>query len=388
MAGGLADALARVDDVGPVAARHAAESERIGRLVPEVVDAFHETALWRVLLPVDLGGFGLTIPESIEVFRAMAAHDASTGWLHAICGQGPQFGNYVTQPVFEEVFADRRAVMAGSLNPLGGIAVPVADGYRFDGCATNVSGCLNSNWLMAGAWVYRDGEKSWIDGAPEMIAGLLPMSDATIADTWSVSGMRATGSNDCAYHDVFVPGERTYAWPEPPARRDAGPAGNIPLHVQLGGGIAATIVGAARGAWQQFVDLATAKRPTGNPGVLADRSFAQMAVGEAEGLLLAAEDTLAAGVQDIWDQGARAQPFAIDDRVRLRLRMVTAARLGVQAVDLVNDAAGMSGVRRPGPLERAWRDVHTATQHILLAIGRLEVAGRLRLGLEPDSPVI
>lgn len=388
MAGGLQDALARVAEVGPLAAQHAEEAERIGRLTPEVVQAFHDTALWRVLLPHELGGYDLSIPESIEVFRAMSVHDASTGWLHAICGQGPQFGNFVTQAVFEEVFADPRSVMAGSLNPLGGVATPVAGGYRFDGLATNVSGCLHSNWLMAGAWVHRDGGKSWIDGAPEMIAGLMPMSDASIDETWSVSGMRATGSNDCGYRDVFVPAERTYAWPEPPPRREAGPAGNIPMHVQLGGGIAATVVGTARGAWQRFVDLATSKRPTGNTGVLADRSFAQMAVGEAEGLLIAAEDTLAAGVQDIWQQGSRGDPFTQDDRLRLRLRMVTAVRLALRVVDLVNDAAGMSGVRRPGPLERAWRDAHTAAQHILLATGRLEVAGRLRLGLAPDSSVI
>ena len=132
-------------------------------------------------------------------------------------------------------------------------------------------------------------------------------------------------------------------------RRDAGPAGNIPMHVQLGGGIAATIVGTARGAWQHSSSLATAKRPTGNSGVLADRSFAQMAVGEGEGLLLAAEDTLAAGAATSGTRAARGQPFTVDDRIRLRLRMVTAARLGLRAVDLVHDAAGMSGVRRPGP---------------------------------------
>src|SRR5829696_630182 len=158
------------------------------------------------------------------------------------------------------------------------------------------------------------------------------------------------------------------------------------MHVQLGGGIAATLVGTARGAWRQFVELATAKRPTGNAGLLADRSFAHMAVGEGEGLLLAAEDTLAAGARDIWEQGAVAEPFTTDDRIRLRLRMTTASRLSVRVVDLVHDAAGMSGVR-PGPLERAWRDAHTGSQHVLLAIGRLEVAGRLRLGRDPESPV-
>lgn len=388
MSGGLRAALSRVEEIGPLVEGRAHDAEQLGRLTADVVEAFHETGLLRVLLPPDLGGYGLTIPESVEVFRAMSARDASAGWLHAILGNGPLFGAFVTQSAFEEVFAAPRAVMAGSLNPLGGVAEPVPGGFRFSGRATNVSGCRHATWLMAGAWVHRDGEKSWVDGRPEMIAGLLPMDGITVIDTWNTAGMRATGSDDCVYREVFVPEERTFAWPEPPARRDAGPVGNIPMHVQLGGGIAATVVGAARGALTRFVELAGAKRPTANAGVLADRSYAQMVVGEGEGLLLAAEDTLAAGIADIWAQGSRAEAFDTAARVRLRLRMVTAARLAVRVVDQINDAAGMAGIRRPGPLERAWRDVHTATQHVLLSVSRLEVGGRLLLGLDPESSVI
>ena len=318
----------------------------------------------------------------------MSAHDASAGWLTAILGNGPLFGMFVAPAVAEEVFAPARAVVAGSLNPLGGRADPMAGGYRFNGRATNVSGCRHATWLMAGAWVHRDGEKSWIDGRPEMIAGLLPRASATIEDTWNTTGMRATGSDDCTYVDVVVPAERTFDWPEPPALWDAGPAANIPMHAQLGGGIAATLVGAARGAQQRFVELAATKRPTANTTVLAERAYAQMAAGEASGLLLAAEDTLRAGIDELWSRASRREVFDDTARVELRLRLVTACRLALRVVDLLNDAAGMSGVRVPSPLERAWHDVHTASQHVLLSIGRLEVAGRMVLGLDPDSPVI
>ncbi len=388
MVGGLDEALARVDDVGPLVATCADESERLGRLADEAIEAFHESGLLRILLPPEHGGFGLTIPESVEVYRAMSAYDASAGWLTAILGNGPLFGMFVVPAVAEEVFVPARAVLAGSLNPLGGRAEPVPGGYRFSGRATNVSGCRHATWLMAGAWVQRDGEKSWIDGRPEMIAGLLPMASVTIEDTWNTTGMRATGSDDCTYVDVVVPAERTFDWPEPPPRWDAGPAANIPMHAQLGGGIAATLVGAARGAQQRFVELAATKRPTANTTVLAERAYAQMAAGEATGLLLAAEDTLRAGLEELWSRASRREVFDDDARVRLRLRMVTACRLALRVVDLLNDAAGMSGVRVPSPLERAWRDVHTASQHVLLSIGRLEVAGRIVLGLDPDSPVI
>jgi alkylation response protein AidB-like acyl-CoA dehydrogenase len=113
-----------------------------------------------------------------------------------------------------------------------------------------------------------------------------------------------------------------------------------------------------------------------------------MAVGEATGLVMAAEDTLRNGAGDLWARAERAEAFDVDARLDLRLRMVTACRLSLRAIDLLIDAAGMSGVRMPSPLERGWRDAHTACQHVLLSVGRLEVAGRLLLGLDPESPVI
>jgi len=42
----------------------------------------------------------------------------------------------------------------------------------------------------------------------------------------------------------------------------------------------------------------------------------------------------------------------------------------------------------PSALERAWRDVHTASQHVLLSVARLEITGRALLGLDPGAPVI
>ena len=68
----------------------------------------------------------------------------------SILGSGPLFGRFLEQDAFDELFADPRAVIAGSLNPLGGVAEPTADGYCFTGTATYVSGCRHASWLMAG----------------------------------------------------------------------------------------------------------------------------------------------------------------------------------------------------------------------------------------------
>jgi indole-3-acetate monooxygenase len=90
----------------------------------------------------------------------------------------------------------------------------------------------------------------------------------------------------------------------------------------------------------------------------------------------------------IWERGVARAPFDNDVLARQRLGYVTAVRLSAQAIDLLHDAAGMNAVAADSVLDRCWRDVHTMTQHIVLSPARFEIAGRVLMGLDPQSPVI
>ena len=384
----LTDALERVESVGPLIAERAASAEARGCLDDDVVDALHESGLYRAFVPLELGGLGLTLPEGVEVVRAVSTFDASVGWAFGITSGGPLFGRLLDEDEFKSLFSEPRVAVAGSLNPLTGRAEPVDGGFCFSGVAQYASGCKHATWIVAGAWVHRDGKPSFVDERPELVAGVVPMAEVRINDTWSVTGMRATGSNDCTIERVVVPDGRVFSWFDAVPRFDTGTFGRIPLLMQFGPPLAASVVGAARGAQRQFIDLAVAKRPTGVGTVLSERAYAQMAVGEAEGLILASEDTLAAAVRDVWSHGENGRRFDLDTRVRMRSRVVASVRLAGRAVDLLHDAAGMNGVAVPSALERAWRDVHTASQHVLLSVARLEITGRALLGLDPGAPVI
>ena len=46
--------------------------------------------------------------------------------------------------------------------------------------------------------------------------------------------------------------------------------------------------------------------------------------------------------------------------------------------------AGGSALYESGALQRRFRDVHAATQHMLVAPGTWELAGRVRLGVDTD----
>jgi hypothetical protein len=72
----------------------------------------------------------------------------------------------------------------------------------------------------------------------------------------------------------------------------------------------------------------------------------------------------------------------------MRLGSVMAAQLSAQAVDLIYDAAGLTAASVDCAIERCWRDVHVARQHITLATTRFEVVGRVYLGMPAASPLI
>jgi alkylation response protein AidB-like acyl-CoA dehydrogenase len=378
----------KVQKLAPIIRAHADRAEREAQMPREVVDAFHEAGLLRILIPRQMGGAELTIPDSLRITEEVARIDASAGWNLAICAGGPLFGYNLSRAAFETIYGDLRGVSAGSLNPATTQVVAVEGGWRLSGKATYASASAHASWLMAAGIVMRDGAPQFVGGAPVLRAGLFPIKHAKILNTWSTAGMRGTGSNDCVFENVFVPDEFTFDWLNAKSSWHRGPLANIPLQLQFVGGLVSVVLGTARHALDALNEIAQAKVPAASRATLRERPIAQIQFAQAEGLLRAARAYFYNCNDEIWRKGEAGESFSVQDRAHARLGVVTAAKLAVQAVDLVADAAGMNSAQTSCPIERCWRDVHTATQHVLMNTARFEVVGRVLFGLDPGSPVI
>ncbi len=378
----------KVQKLAPIIREHADRAEREAQMPREVADAFHEAGLLRILVPRQMGGGELTIPDSLRITEEVARIDASAGWNLAICAGGPLFGYNLSRAAFETIYGDPRGVSAGSLNPATTQVVAAEGGWRLSGKATYASASAHATWLMAAGIVMRDGAPQIVDGAPVLRAGLFPIKHAKILNTWSTAGMRGTGSNDCVFENVFVPDEFTFDWLNAKSSWQRGPLANIPLQLQFVGGLVSVVLGTARHALDTLNEIAQAKVPAATRATLRERPIAQTQFAQAEGLLRAARAYFYNCNDEIWRKGEASESFSIQDRAHARLAVVTAAKLAVQAVDLVADAAGMNSAQTSCPIERCWRDVHTATQHVLMNTARFEVVGRVLFGLDPGSPVI
>jgi alkylation response protein AidB-like acyl-CoA dehydrogenase len=165
------------------------------------------TSSWRffrIFLPAAYGGLDLTPMDGITVFEELAKADASVAWC-VWNGNTHWTAAQLSPEAAHAIHDDPDVITANSTRPSGQAHV-VDGGYRLTGRWSLVSGCEFATWMVLWSVVHEDGKpRTTPSGGPEIRFMLLPASQCEIIDTWTVGGLRGTGSHDVAVHDVFVP---------------------------------------------------------------------------------------------------------------------------------------------------------------------------------------
>jgi len=147
-------------------------------------------------------------------------------------------------------------------------------------------------------------------------------------------------------------------------------------------------LGIARTAIDTLIELAVEKTPQRTTQRLRENHGAQTRVSEAESLVRSARLFLFDSLARLWATVTATGESPMEARAHVRLAASHAASSAAQAVDLMYTAAGASSIYASCPLERAFRDVHTITQHHGVQPRVMESTGRVLLGLEPDTPLL
>ena len=108
------------------------------------------------------------------------------------------------------------------------------------------------------------------------------------------------------------------------------------------------------------------------------------AVALAEAGLRSARAFYYEAIEKAWVEALEGR-ISIDSKRDIRLATTHATRAAAGAVDRMYTLAGGTSVYRRSPLQRIFRDVHVATQHMMVGPATLELTGRLLLGLETSE---
>lgn len=370
-------------------AAQAQDADQANRMSSDRASQLAELGVFRAAVPSDIGGEEVSVVELAELIETISQAHGSTGWCVMIGATTGFLGGYLNREGAKEIFSDPLVITGGAYAPTGR-AIRGDDGnLSVTGRWEWGSGSENCSWLLGGAMVVDDEGEVVKDelGIPEMRLCYAPASEVEIAENWDVLGMRGTGSHDLVMSDVAVPLDKTVSlltdkpWAE-------GPLFLFPPFSVLALGIAAVSLGVARGALESFTALATAKKPAMTSRTLSQRSTVRAEVAHCEADLRAARALYFLELNSAWNRAVEMAKQPAEDRIgftgeekaSLRLAFTHAATVSADVCARLHRLGGGTAVRHGQVLERALRDSHTATQHILVGYSLYESIGGVFLG--------
>ena len=367
-----------------VAARD--EIERLRHVPAEIATALARAGLYQMYLPRSLGGAELTPGTAFEAIEELSKADGSVGWCVLNANLFALMAGYLAPEAARRIVGDPPDLrMAGSLRPQGR-AWAIDGGYRVTGRWNFASGVHNANWLYCTSLIM-DGEKPRMTqaGSPALRVMWAPAKSANILDTWSVVGLRGSGSHDFVLDDLFIPESDTCFFADKPYE-----AGVLyrsrNLLTAMSAGFAANALGIARGAIDALLAMASQVASTQSEVLLRDRPAVQASVAEADAIVGAARSYMLESLTRAWTALSLDAADPATEIARARLAVPHAMRESVRAVDLVFHAAGTHAIHRANPIERHFRDIHVAVQHVVAATVHYESAGKVLMGLRPSEP--
>ncbi len=379
----------------PGLAERAREGELLGALTPETVSVLHEIGVFRITVPVELGGFALGARDTAEVVRELGRVDASAGWT-VIVSSAARGALALGDQVKNEVFADIDTWQGPLIFGATVFAPKVGDGRKVEG-----------GWMVKGRWAFGSSCKiaKWGSvgfeyddpdtGERRRAMGLLTQDQYTIVDDWQVMGLSATSSNSVrADEEVFVPEYRVIHTMDMPARMDAlrGKYQGLGfMHSATGTMVATTTafaalaLGMAEGALAAFVEQAKKRPPFNLPYPnMADMASTQVVAGKARAVINTAAAVIERQADEVDRRALAGEDFHPWDEPEITMDLVHQIHACLQVIDGLQLALGSSTVGLANPIQRFVRDVHVLATHGAFRIDPMaEINGRDIFGMEP-----
>ncbi len=387
----LPQLLARTRALLPGLRGRAGETEKLRRLPDETIVELREAGLFHLFQPARYGGVEAPFRAFVTFGALLGQACGSTSWVfNNLVVHNWMLGYWPEQAQDEVWKASPDALIGSSFVVPAGRAEKIAGGYRLSGRWPFSSGIDACQWVMLAANAAPEDAAQ-----PEPRFFLVPRASCTEIDNWYVMGLAGTGSKDVAVDNLVVPEHRTLAAaqgrgaPHPGSDVNQGALYNLAWYALFGFVNAATALGIAQGAIEEFTTATRARIATASGRHVADFATTQLRLAEAATLVDAAETLMLKDCDEAMAIAEAGRSAGVDDKTRWRRDSAFAARLAVRAIDILFTGAGGSAIIETHPLQRALRDAHAAQGHIGLNWDlNGTMYGRVALGLDPEFPLL
>jgi indole-3-acetate monooxygenase len=306
--------------------RAGAAADASGAIDTGALELIHRRGWLRLLAPREAGGGEAALPQFVRFLESLAQVDGSVAWFVTLCSGAGWFAGFLPRELARVVMRTPDVCVAGS-GAVGGEAVRERDGWRIRGTWAHATGAPHATHFTMNATA-QGRARSFV----------VPAREVEVEDTWRSIGLRATASHAFRVADAWVPADHAFDIDPAKATHD-GPLYRFPFASLAYVTLAANVGGMAR----HFVALASKDIDTAGHDSARDRCFALL--------------------DDAWSKVERGETI---DEEALRAASLAWADAARQMVDRLYPHCGLAAADPRMPINRVWRDLHTATQHALL----------------------
>lgn len=362
----IEELLADIQALAPEIRLRADEIEIDRRVPSDLIDRLRTIGIFRMTAARSRGGLEFDLASIVEAISALGRIDGSVGWTAMIGCSSSLFLPLLPQETYDLIYRDSPdVVVAGSSQALG-TAQTVDGGWLVTGRWPFASGCQHAQWMLG----------VFVDDDDAMRGFIMPARTWHIEDTWSVAGLKGTGSHHIRVDGVFVPAANVFD-PAMGIVCMSEPLLQAPRHL-LPLIYAAVVVGMAEGAVDDIVAMANSgRRLQYARDALRDMETFHAELGRIAAELRAARAMLQAQTAIHWQH---ALTGTLHTDARLAEATQTAVWLQSTCVEIVDACfrlGGASALYDTSPLQRRLRDIHAAGQHASAQPRHYAGAGKL-----------
>jgi 4-hydroxyphenylacetate 3-monooxygenase len=375
-----------------VIAKQAAATEAARVVSPENIALIREAGFVRALLPAQLGGDERDLWDYCDGVRTVTKACPSTGWVTGVLNTHQAAISHFDSSVHKEILATGvDTIICSSGSPQ--IKAKLADGgIIVSGKGRWSSGCDHAEWALVGVKVPDSSDSQFPQRKFRDYMFMVHRSEYTIDDTWYSTGMRGSGSKDLIFTNLFVPHRRLERMDAVYLNYSHGAGtidswiARIPFPLLFGAFLPAIALGCADGMIEEFTTRQRFRKNayTNAQGILNPAGYMRLAesIHELESLTVYYKDLL----YSMQRHGERSDRLTETISMHMLTTLPFITTRAVEVIERLFVAAGSSAIADFNPMQRFWRDGHTARLHTASDYDTsLQHQGRFLMGLMPTA---
>lgn len=320
----------------------------------QLIDWIEQKNLWNLWVPKAFGGLELSLPEGLEKLRALAQIDGSLGWTVTLCSGANFFIGNLEGKVTNEIFGDKKnPVCFGGSGGVFGVADKFGDGYTITGTWKYATGAPYLTHFTLNAKIQEGGRDLLLEnGDPVIRSFVLKREDVRVIKDWNAMGLKATATHSFEVRSKWVHEKYSFIYNE--------------LHLPHSIFKVPFSVFADLTLWVNYIGMAAyileEARKLSVPGVPLDKLLAKVTSADQKVMGYATH------IQTLVERDGEVSESLMD---KIHGEASDAVRSLSQEIIALYPFLGVRAAREDHPLNQAFRDYFTATQHhIFSKLGR------------------